>query len=252
MLGIVLSAVLPAQEPQQGAKPRIQPAAAAWSAREARAALAAFRKAAGGRKVSLARRLQALEALARGRHDLLVKPLARLVASDPAVTVRRRAARALAAQPPRKARPALIRLLEDQNVRETPAVLAEVVRALSAAGYAARDWPRLERLFERDFGAAYVPVHKALLELVAAHREVRAWKLLLRHLDEPRPVDVHSPGNPPASYWEKRWKAWRAWRSDVREALHAISGQRFGSAEEARVWAEDNPARLRPRPKRRK
>lgn len=253
MLAIVLSAVLPAQEPMQDTGSRTRPAAvAAWNAQQARAALGAFRKAVRGKGVPLARRLQALEALARGRHHLLIRPLAKLVVSDPAVTMRRRAARALAVQPPAKARAVLVRLLEHEKVLETPAVLAEVVRALSSTGYVPRDWPGLERLFERDFAAAYVPVQKALLELIAAHREAGAWKLLLRHLDEPRPVDVHSPANPPASYWEKRWKAWRAWRGMVREALYAITGQRFSSAAEARAWAEDNPAKLRPRPARRK
>ncbi len=67
--------------------------------------------------------------------------------------------------------------------------------------------------------------------------------MLLNHIDEPAPVDVDAASNPPASYWEKRWKAWRLWRDDVKEALYALTGQRFSSGKEARTWIRVNGAR---------
>ena len=33
----------------------------------------------------------------------------------------------------------------------------------------------------------------------------KAWKLLVRHIDEPVPEDVDAAANPPAEYWERRW-----------------------------------------------
>ena len=83
-------------------------------------------------------------------------------------------------------------------------------------------------------------MQKAILQLVIDCTEKQAWRLLTEHIDEPGPVDVDSPSNPPAEYWESRWKAWRAWRADVKEALFALTGQRFGSGKEAKTWIRAN------------
>jgi hypothetical protein len=54
---------------------------------------------------------------------------------------------------------------------------------------------------------------------------------------------VHDGDNPPQEYWEARWKAWAVWKGRVKEALFAITGQRFSTAAEARAWLKQNPLR---------
>ena len=66
--------------------------------------------------------------------------------------------------------------------------------------------------------------------------------MLLRNLDEPGPTgDIHAGNNPPAEYWEARWKAWKAFRPKVQETLFALTGQRFTEAKEAHAWLQKNP-----------
>ena len=76
--------------------------------------------------------------------------------------------------------------------------------------------------------------------MLKANKEKQAWKLVVEHIDEPYPEEIDPLSNPPAEYWERRWKAWRIWRSDAKEALFAITGQRFSSKKEAKVWIRAN------------
>lgn len=56
-------------------------------------------------------------------------------------------------------------------------------------------------------------------------------RFLCEQLDSPEPGDVDSPTNPPASYWEERWRAWNHWRRDLTWSLRRITGQTFQPAE---------------------
>jgi hypothetical protein len=67
-------------------------------------------------------------------------------------------------------------------------------------------------------------------------------KLLVDNLDEPAPADPNAADNPPAEYWEKRYKAWKVWNKDVRAALQTITGQDFQNSEQARKWLRRNAA----------
>jgi len=69
----------------------------------------------------------------------------------------------------------------------------------------------------------------------------RPCKMLAFWLDEPRAGSVSDASNPPASYWEARWKAWAAVKPAVVDALQAITGQHFDSSEEAKAWFKKNP-----------
>ena len=210
------------------------------SDREARKAVRAFKQAMKG-KPSMAKRLTAVEALVVGANKSMVKPLVAVVVSDKSVLVRRRAAEFLSLQPAKQTQPAILQLLDNDRVKDTAPVMAALITGLSRVGYRAKDWRKIRALFERDYSADRVQLQEAVLDLVIEHKEKKATKLLLDNLDEPIPVDVDSPHNPPASYWEARWKAWRAWRPRVKEALFAITGQRFSTAEEARNWLRKNP-----------
>jgi hypothetical protein len=244
MLAAALTALLAFQDPApatgdvRGSTPA--PAVAEWNDREAKAAVDAFQKSTRG-NASLADKLRALEELAKGSHKNLVKPLGSLVQSDKSVAVRRRAAELLGQQPAQHANPTIVALIRSPALSDHPAVLADLVRSLARAGYHDKQWGEVDGLFERDFAGERIVLQEAILDLATFRKEKQAVDLLLRNMDEPRPAWVDDPSNPPAEYWEARWKAWAVWRGKVKEALYAITGQRFSTAEEARNWLKKNP-----------
>ena len=240
-LGLLLALpVLPQDPPVEAlaAEAVVKP----LSDREARTVVATFKKSARDKEARLAQRVKAVQALGKGRHKLLVKPLATAARKDPSMTVRKTAAQLLGHQPEKEARRALLKLIEGKD--RPPEVLAPLITSLSSAGYQSRDWKKLEDLFALDFNEKYTAVQQAILKLVTAHKEKKAWKLLIEHIDEPAPVEIEPLSNPPAEYWERRWKAWRVWRSDAKEALFVITGQRFSSKQEAKAWIRENGAKV--------
>jgi HEAT repeat protein len=235
----------PAPAPKQPARP-VDAAAPApkkvetWDDRAAKAAVDGLAKALKTAQ-NLADRSAALEQLAGGANAQLVKPLVRLVETDKATTIQRRAVQLLANQPAAAAGPALLKLLDNLRVKTSAPVAAEVVRALSHCGYEAGCWDRLAALFEQSYATEFVPLHVAVLDVAIVHKEKLALPLLLRNLDEPVPSDVDAAHNPPAEYWKARWTSWSQWRDKVKEALFTITGQRFASAAEAKAWLDKNP-----------
>lgn len=225
----------PAQAAAQPAPKPVEP----YTDKAAKAAVADFAKSIKA-STSMAARIAALDELCRGAHKLLVKPLAGVVEGDKSLVVRKHAAGLLAQQPGGEVTATLVRLLDDADLADKPTVRAELVRGLGRAGYHRRLWPRLEEQFEKDYAAASVPLQEAILDLVVAQKESLAIELLLRNLDEPVPHDVDSGSNPPKEYWEARWKAWKVWRSKVKDAMFALTGQRFSSAKEAQAWLRKN------------
>ena len=256
MLAAVLTTLFACQDPappkpaeppapaaeQQPAAPAEAPAAKpveAWDDKTAKAALAEFQKLTKG-SANMAQKNAALDLLAGGANKALVKPLAQVVETDKLVVVRKRAAELLGNQPAAQANPVIRRLLKNARIESVPAVCAEMVRALARCGYQKAHWQDVEDLFERDYAEDRVPIQDAVLDLVIATKEEQALPLLLRNLDEPAPANVDDPSNPPREYWEARWKAWSSWRAKVKEALFAITGQRFSTEAEAKAWLKAN------------
>jgi hypothetical protein len=196
-----------------------------------------------GGDASMAARNRALDRVADSSHVLLLKPLANIVEQDKSLVVRKRAATLLRQQPPADALATIRKLMQNPRVRTHPGVLAELVRGLSHCGYQPKLWAEIAPLFEADYAAERVPLQEALLDLITAHAEQQAIDLLLRNLDEPTPANVDDAGNPPAEYWEARWKAWSVWKGKVKDALAAVTGQRFSTADEARAWLQKNRRR---------
>jgi len=213
-----------------------------WDDKRAKEAVKALQRALEG-KPSMRERSQALDALATGSNKNLVKPLQDIVADDASLVIRKRAAELLGNQPAKEGGKAIRKLLAHAKVTAAPPVQAELIRSLSRCGYEPKCWPELDREFERVYALDRVPVQEALLDLVVAHKEVQAIPLLLRNIDEPVPANPDDPSNPPAEYWEARWKSWQVWRGKVKEALFVLTGQRFSTAEEARAWLRKNPRR---------
>jgi hypothetical protein len=240
-----------AQDPQPDAQKAAVPvseqpfqAPRSWTDAEAKAALVEYERAGKRRGPRLADRLAALEALRAGSHRLLVRPLQIAVRAEKHVSARALAAQALGGQPAAEARPAIVELLRDKDITDHPAIAVELVLALARAGYRPQDWPALEELFERELAPQRVNLQRAILELVIAHKEKQAARMLLQHVDEPFPDNVDDASNPPTEYWEKRWKAWKQWRPLVLDALYAITGQRFHCADEARKWIKANGEKI--------
>jgi hypothetical protein len=217
--------------------------AVTFSDEDAKKALAEFKGVSG--KAPLVERMAALDSLVRGSHASLVAVLDKLVRRDSAMAVRKKAAEALAWQPHKQAYPAVCRLLDSSEVTDNVELLAPLVTALAHVGYKSKDWKPLESLFRAGYAPERTGMQRAIIQLAGQHKETQAVALLLENLDEPIPVDVHGASNPPAEYWEARWKAWRSWREDVRTTLQKITGQKFGSAEEARAWLKVNGAKLK-------
>lgn len=191
---------------------------------------------------SLVDKNRALELIAGGSHKTFVKPLAAIVEADKLVVIRKRAAELLAAQPAADANPAIRKLLKAAKVGAYPTVQAELVKGLAQCGYDKAHWADIADLFEREYQLERVTLQEAILDLVARHREKQAVDMLLRNLDEPAPSgDVHAGENPPAEYWEARWKSWKAFRPKVQETLFVLTGQRFSEAKEAKAWLQKNP-----------
>jgi hypothetical protein len=246
MLAIVLSWLLVPQDPPAPPKPPEAPAPATakavevWDDKTAKAAVDEFGKLVKG-SANMAQKNRALDLLAGGSNKLMVRPLAQLIESEKLVVVRKRAAELLANQPAEDANAAIRRLIANPRVGTHPVVVGELLRGLSRCGYAKNQWKDIDGLFERDYHVERVPIQEAILELVIAHKEQQALPILLRNLDEPAPENVDDASNPPKEYWEARWKSWSAWRGKVKDALFAVTGQRFSTAAEAKAWLKKNP-----------
>ena len=256
MLAIALVGVLLFQDPAPsgGTPPKVEAGKSSdssqsssskkletWPDKDARAKVKAFEKALKPKKVSMPERKEALEQLAGGVSLHLIKPLQQFIEKDTSVVLKRQAVEMLADQPKDRARPVILKLLKNATVTANPQVQASLITALSNAGYSSEDWQEIDGVLESDYDTERVPVHEAVLDLVAKHKESKAIPMLLRNLDEPSPKDVDGGANPPAEYWKARWHSWAAWKGRVKDALFAITGQKFSTAAEAKAWLLKNP-----------
>lgn len=212
-----------------------------WTDKEAKAKVKAFQKAVKPKKASMAVRKRALDGLVGGQNALLIKPLRKFIEKDSSVVLRKQAIGMLADQPASRVHSQVLTLLKNARVTGNPQVHGALIRALSNAGYESSDWKAIADVFESDYDTERVPVHEAVLELVTKHKEQQAIPLLLRNIDEPNPENVDSASNPPKEYWKARWHSWAAWKAKVKDALFAITGQRFSTGKEAKAWLRKNP-----------
>ena len=247
MLSVLLLSVLAVQEgepkPATAKESEVEVVPAVEDG-QARDIVRDFKKAFDPRRGDLRSQLEAVETLAKGKNDKFLRPLTDAILESRHATVRNRAAEILAVQPPKPTVRLTLKLLANDKVKKHRTVVARLVRTLSANGYESRHWELLEDLFGKDYEASNVPVQIAILDLATEHKEVEAIDTLLANLDEPIPANPNSPSNPPAEYWEARWKAWQKWRENVKQALLAITGQRFSTAEEAKTWLRKNGRKI--------
>ncbi len=216
--------------------------------KEAKQLIDEFKKTIKASKKNLGSRVKAVQELGRRSNGLLVKPLLKLARSDRAKTVRQEATIALGNQPAKQARGALNMLLKKTSITSEPNVTAAIVKAYGGGSYRDKDYKTFKSMFERSLAdQRCVAAQIAIIELFGKQQEIQAAEYLARHIDAPEPVNVDSASNPPASYWEARYKNWQKWRQRLKETLYQISGQRFGTSKEAGVWLRKNRRALKQR-----
>ncbi len=224
------------KEERKKEKPPVFPPRA--DKKEARAMLKAFKKNLSRAAKSALVRREVIQALVQKAHPSFVGPLEKLARTDKSKLVRAAAVKALGKLDFPRTRKALLKILGGRGLTRDPLVLLAGLDAVERLGYHPAFFQVLSDLFEKtwDMASPGVPQQK-IIRLFAKGKEKRAFRLLVDHLDEPRPADVNSASNPPASWWEKRWKAWHYWRGDVKAALREITGVEFTRAEFYKKWA---------------
>jgi hypothetical protein len=215
-----------------------------WDDKEAKAALAVFNKE--YKTKSLEQKLAALEKLSGGQSSKLVRPLAKVVKTERKhESCRIRAAELLGNQDHDAVRKTLLSLIGDAKIKRTPSVLAALIRAHSKASYESKDWDDFKQLFSKDIDNRKFPkVQQAIVQMIGENKELQGLDLLAESMEGPQPDNVDDPNNPPASYWEARWKNWEVWRQDAKNALFKIAGEQFNTNKEAKAWVSKNRKRL--------
>ncbi len=254
-LSLAILAVSPASaqdKPKLGEAAPVQNRARKIEDKEAREFVKTFKKQIKAGKRSMKGRIDACITLARVQNNLLVKPLLVVAQREKSKTVRQEAIKAISMQPLKRARPALLTLMKKFDIQDEPGTCAALVRAIGDNCYTKKDWRSFRKMFEKAItNDKAVGAQKAILQAIGKNKEVEALNFLLPHMDPPEPVNVDDASNPPASYWEARWKNWQKWKGDVLEAMYQITGQRFANSREARKWLQKNKARLIRESKRR-
>jgi hypothetical protein len=165
--------------------------------------------------------------------------------------VRAAGARVLANQPLEVGAKALGKALADkQNQKERPLAVASIIDALGRLGDRGVEG-EVEDLYQ-DYSDEAVVRAAVLYFGRVKTKDLGIVLLLCAELSAPVPESVDSAANPPADYWERRWKMWMAVRRDVSWALKEITGQVFapaegehkGDAPKARDWVKANAREL--------
>lgn len=114
-------------------------------------------------------------------------------------------------------------------VSDKPRAAAAIVYAMGRGGYRdAQDavFSEYKRYRDKD-------VLKACVRYMGQVKvdDFGAVRALCEALAAPQPGNVDAAFNPPASYWEERWRKWQYVRRDVSWSLREITGQTFQPAE---------------------
>ncbi len=119
--------------------------------------------------------------------------------------------------------------------KRTAVICASLV-TLGRLGYKRADGIKMaERFHRKDTGER----HKAAARYFGYIKHKEAFRKLAEHLDEPFPANPNSPTNPPAAWWEARYKEWQSNVSFTRWAIsQLIPDETFETESEAKQWAE--------------
>ena len=134
--------------------------------------------------------------------------------------------------------------LEKKNARRYE-IKARALKGFARAGMEldAKQFKEIERDWRWLVGnpdERWAPALAAVADWVALSGDKRLFRRLAEELDEPGTDSPSAPSNPPASWWEKRWKMWKAAKPAIVSALKAITGKEFDKTAEAKAWCEAN------------
>jgi hypothetical protein len=197
--------------------------------------------------------LPTLEKFAGLTHPDFLKPLTKMLTHE-AGEVAVRAARILESQSPVDVDPKV----QEKNAKDLwksgwahasndkrYLVKGAAVRAIGAWGCVLddRQYDEVERMWRSQLGNPAPERVDALLDVIAYFektKDKRFCRHLAEQIDEPIASSPNSPSNPPASWWEARWKTWDKLKGAVNSALKAITGQDFKATADAKKWFEEN------------
>ncbi|MBK9384174.1 MAG: hypothetical protein IPN34_05055 [Planctomycetes bacterium] len=188
------------------------------------------------KSADLGRRLEAVKKLSTHRSDRLAVELQKVVLADPNPIVRADAAKALGRQDGAKAKAGIAACLKGLQGEEQQVVLLALLDALLFEAYDPAHFDILAPLFDKD--STPPAVQQRIVRLFGKGKEKRAFRLFVDNLNEPIPENVDDGANPPASYWEMRWKKWDVWRLDVAKALKELTGVEFKEKKFYKEWAK--------------
>ena len=207
--------------------------------KEAREMLSLFKKRISKAKKLPQVRIELIKSLVEKSHKSFVKALIKVAQKDKSKLVRAEAYRALGKLDYRESRKALYKALKKTSLINEPLILFGIFDALENIGYRSYFFEPLSDIFESAWETKKpAEIQKRIINIFGKAKEKKAFRLLVNHLDEPIPKNVDDPSNPPASWWEKRWKAWDIWKKDVKKALISITGVEFDRASFYKKWAK--------------
>ncbi len=185
-------------------------------------------------------------------HQALHKPLLKLLKHD-TTAVAVRAAELLGAQQveSEKDREKLARSIwksgwgDRANKKRYPVRTASLlaVTGLRGTELSDADVKEVQSLWRATVGDPQEANAPALIDICVYVRRVKDKRLcrqLAEEIDQPMATAPNSPTNPPAEWWERRWKLWKPVYAEAVESLEVLTGQSFKSTEEARDWLRDN------------
>ncbi|MBI4880956.1 MAG: HEAT repeat domain-containing protein [Planctomycetes bacterium] len=179
-------------------------------------------------------RVAALQKLAAGRHDAIVKELVKAL-KDKDRTVRFVAVQLLGTQRGPEVQKALLPIVTAGRSFDLLNA-SEAVRSLGYVGYGKSGFKILEDLFWKQRAKE---VRKAIIEAVGRQKEKEAVSLLIAVLDQPIPKDPNDPNNPPPSFWQEKYDEWIHFKDDAINSLESITGKRFFNSDTAIDWIEN-------------
>ncbi len=141
-------------------------------------------------------------------------------------------------------------LNKEKSWEDKPLYGAALLKGLGRLGHGGADRLAAEVYFAYE-DTALMQAALSYLKSVGTKR-YRIVEQLCGELDAPAPDDPNSPSNPPAEYWEERWKKWESVRAEVSQCLHVLTGQVFqyeaegraGESERALTWLKENKKKL--------
>jgi hypothetical protein len=197
--------------------------------------------------------LPVFDEVADRSHPSFQKPLLKMLTHE-VTRVAERAADLLARQKPETEKDAAKlgksiwrKGFTDRKNNRRPTVQGRIVYAAAAVEGGAevdaarfRDVERLWRTVVGDPQEANAGAIIAVCDYVRLTKDKRLCRMLAEEIDEPGTTAVNSPTNPPAEWWERRWKMWKQYKADVVESLEELTGESFKDTATAKAWFEEN------------